>query len=363
MKEFNLLEICNPKQWKTIPVKNLKNDGKYKVYGANGVIGTYNEYNHEDSTLLISCRGTCGNIIVSEPKSYINGNAMCLDNLNSKYFNIKYLYYYLKNYNFKDIISGSTVPQITIKGLSKIKIKSCDLKTQNEIITILEKIDKLICVKKLVIKKYDSLLTSQFVEMFGNIDDNIYNWPIKTFGELTDVITDGEHSTPKRDNEGIYLLSARNILNHSIELKSVDYISQDEYNRISKRIIPKKGDVLLSCSGSVGRCCSVSSNLKFQMVRSVALLRFKNTINPKFAEYMITSKDLQKQINIFKTASSQSNLFQVSIAKLKGFQPPIELQNKFVNIVEQIEKQKKKFENSLKKLEEMQAALMHEYFG
>ena len=43
--------------------------------------------------------------------------------------------------------------------------------------------------------------------------------------------------------------------------------------------------------------------------------------------------------------------------------PPIELQNKFAQIVEQIDKQKFEFENSLKKLEELQASLMQEYFG
>jgi len=43
--------------------------------------------------------------------------------------------------------------------------------------------------------------------------------------------------------------------------------------------------------------------------------------------------------------------------------PPIELQNKFAQIVEKIDKQKFEFENSLKKLEELQASLMQEYFG
>lgn len=44
-KVYNLFEICNPKQWKTISIDNLDKNAKYPVYGANGVIGYYFEYN------------------------------------------------------------------------------------------------------------------------------------------------------------------------------------------------------------------------------------------------------------------------------------------------------------------------------
>lgn len=80
--------------------------------------------------------------------------------------------------------------------------------------------------------------------------------------------------------------------------------------------------------------------MKFQMVRSVALIRFNEEINPVFAEYMITSDYLQEQINSSKTASSQSNLFQGKIRALKGFIPPIELQNQFADFVRAVDKSK-----------------------
>ena len=48
---------------------------------------------------------------------------------------------------------------------------------------------------------------------------------------------------------------------------------------------------------------------------------------------------------------------------IKLLLPDIEFQNKFAQIAEQIDKQKFEFENSLKKLEELQASLMQEYFG
>ncbi|WP_315043992.1 hypothetical protein ACGTJS_03530 [Faucicola mancuniensis] len=76
----------NPKQYKTISLENLLPTG-FTVYGANGKIGKYNEFTHEFPTLMITCRGaTCGNIHLSEPFSYINGNAMALDSSIDKEF-------------------------------------------------------------------------------------------------------------------------------------------------------------------------------------------------------------------------------------------------------------------------------------
>ena len=93
----NLFELCTPKQWKTISKQDLLPSG-YTVYGANGVIGFYDEYTHEEPTLMITCRGaSCGNIHVSGSFSYINGNAMTLDNLAVDACRIGYLKYFLIN--------------------------------------------------------------------------------------------------------------------------------------------------------------------------------------------------------------------------------------------------------------------------
>ena len=55
----SLHDVCCPKQWPTISMKQMKPSG-YPVYGANGQIGFYDQYNHEEPTILITCRGaTC----------------------------------------------------------------------------------------------------------------------------------------------------------------------------------------------------------------------------------------------------------------------------------------------------------------
>ena len=176
--------------------------------------------------------------------------------------------------------------------------------------------------------------------MFGDPDDNHMGWPKVTFEEISEIITDGEHATPRRSEKGIYLLSARNVLNHSLSFDDVDYIDQEEFDRISKRLIPQAGDVLISCSGTVGRVCTVPENLQFQLVRSVALVRFKKEINPVFMEYQISMPYIQKQIDASKSQTSQANLFQGKIKKLIAIVPSEELQIQFLKFVEQSDKSK-----------------------
>jgi hypothetical protein len=73
-------ELCNPKQWQTISTNQLTTSG-YPVYGANGKIGYFTEYNHKEPVLAVTCRGaTCGNLTLIPAFSYVTGNSMCLDN-------------------------------------------------------------------------------------------------------------------------------------------------------------------------------------------------------------------------------------------------------------------------------------------
>lgn len=139
--KVNLFEICNPTQWPTISKADLTSSG-FPVYGANGIIGYYDKYNHEYPTILITCRGaTCGRINVSLPKSYVNGNAMALDDLDSKNLSFNYLLYFLKYRGFEDVITGSAQPQITRQGLEGVEIPLPPLAEQ---IRIADKLDTLL---------------------------------------------------------------------------------------------------------------------------------------------------------------------------------------------------------------------------
>jgi type I restriction enzyme S subunit len=183
--------------------------------------------------------------------------------------------------------------------------------------------------------------------------------------QLTTVITDGEHITPERSESGILLLSARNILNGKLSLEKVDYVPKHVYDKISNRLKIEPGDVLLSCSGSVGRSCVAPNGLNFTLVRSVAVL--KPVIeNGNYISYCLRSPILQKQINEKKTQTAQSNIFQGKIRKLIFPLPPISEQRRIVAEVERrlslCDKMKSTIAESLQKAESLRQSILKKAF-
>lgn len=149
------------------------------------------------------------------------------------------------------------------------------------------------------------------------------DWNISLLENCTSRITDGEHLTPKRSTNGYYLLSARNIHNGRVDLSDVDYVEEDEFRRIRLRCSPEPGDVLISCSGTVGRIATVPEKLEFVMVRSAALVKPSPPIlSGKFAQYFLQSHAGQKQIFASLNQGAQANLFLNHIKSLRIALPP-----------------------------------------
>ena len=110
--------VCELYQPETLPASRLKQGGPYLVYGANGVIGEHDRYNHEDSQIVVTCRGaTCGEVNRTQPRSWITGNAMVVKSKDNR-ISEDFLFHSLKSNGLKSIISGSAQPQITRAGFS-----------------------------------------------------------------------------------------------------------------------------------------------------------------------------------------------------------------------------------------------------
>ena len=363
MEKVKLTDICRPKQWKTISTAQLKESG-YPVYGANGKIGFYNEYTHEFPTLLITCRGaTCGTVNISEPKSYVNGNAMALDNL-SKDYDLKFLYHYFGQRGFNDVISGSAQPQITRENLSKVEVPKINLANQQRIAAILDQADALIQNNRAIVQKYDALTQSLFLDMFGDFRKNSNNFPKYLFDEIATKITDGDHLTPKREEKGYKLLSCRNIKNGYIDFSAgLDFVGESEFNRMFKRCNPEKGDILISCSGTIGRTTSIKIDEPFVLVRSAALVKPKrDLVDSLYLEYYLRTDYMQSVMKKSSNTSSQANLFTGSIKKLPIFLPPFKLQKQFAERVVVIEEQKQQAQLELSKSEELFQSLLQRAF-
>ena len=117
-------EIAELYQPKTISEKEMAEDGEFLVYGANGIVGRYDQYNHEQSVVAVTCRGnSCGEINVTRPFSWITGNAMVVKT-DSHFLPPTYIYNLLRSAGLENVITGSAQPQITRTNLAPMKMKS-----------------------------------------------------------------------------------------------------------------------------------------------------------------------------------------------------------------------------------------------
>lgn len=166
---IRLGEISTIYQPQTITQAELSDNGAYPVFGANGIIGYYHQFNHEKAQIIITCRGsTCGTVNMSAPNSWITGNSMVVnvDGYES-IVDKQYLFYYLKTITFKSMISGSGQPQIVRKPLVNLLISLPELNTQVKYRSIIDTINKkLVKEKDMLCRLFDLkayLLSNLFI--------------------------------------------------------------------------------------------------------------------------------------------------------------------------------------------------------
>ena len=368
MKKVKLTSVCRPKQWKSIPISELSDVG-YPVYGANGVIGYYDSYNHEQETVIITCRGaTCGTVNLTHPRSYVTGNAMCLDNVKDS-VDIKYLFYSMQAYDFTKVISGTAQPQITRVGLEKVEFALPSLDVQREIVSILDKIDTLIEKRRLQLKKLDDLIKARFVEMFGDPVSNPYKLPTVLLGELSELITKGASPSWQGfnytdDPSQTLFLTSENVKNGYIDLSSPKYI-EDKFNTKQKRSIVHKGDFLINIVGaSIGRAAQFNLNCKANMNQAAALVRINdNRIRDKYLLTYLNSDKAQLMYDSMKSDTGRANLSLKDISELSILLPSIEEQLIFEKVVAQIDKSKATVQKALDETQLLFDSLMQQYFG
>ena len=338
MEKVKLTDICRPKQWKTISTAQLKESG-YPVYGANGKIGFYNEYTHEFPTLLITCRGaTCGTVNISEPKSYVNGNAMALDNL-SKDYDLKFLYHYFGQRGFNDVISGSAQPQITRENLSKVEVPKINLATQQRIAAILDQADAIIQNNRAIVQKYDALTQSLFLEMFGDPVKNEKGWEVVNFEQVLSLKRGYDLPVQERNENGnIPVFGSNGILG---------------FHNISKRNEPC---LVTGRSGSIGFVHKV--DVPCWPLNTTLYSYLTNNNNIVYLEYLLRNFKIER----FSHGAGVPTLDRKLVHKENIINVNITLQNQFAERVAMIESQKQQAQLELAKSEELFQSLLQRAF-
>lgn len=239
-----------------------------------------------------------------------------------------------------------------------------DLADQKRIAGLLDQADHLRAMRRATLALLDSLASAVFVEMFGDPYSNPKNWPTASLGECALQVTDGEHLTPRRVSDGIKLLSARNIRHGYIDVSDVDFIDPSEYERIRRRCNPSIGDVLISCSGTIGRVTTVDTREPFALVRSVALVRPDvSLLSPEFLEHYLRTTAMQGRMWSQANASSQANLFQNQIRRLPVLLPPPASQATFAERITALKALSRKLSANLGSLDCLFASLQYQAFN
>lgn len=366
-------ETCEMYQPKTISGKDMVEDGAYLVYGANGVIGRYNQYNHEEPQLLITCRGaTCGSVNVSAPRSWVTGNAMVVRPKNES-LEMGYLEYLFRGgIDISKAITGAAQPQITRTNLEPLEISYPEsLAEQQRIVGLLDEAFEGLATAKATAEKnlqnaralFESHLQSVFTQRGPG-------WVEKRLEDVC-VIGDGNHSSnyPKKEElvaEGVPFIRATNLVGGEISDDDMRFLSPEKHAQLKKGHL-KTGDILFTNRGEIGKTAIVDadhdgSNLNSQ----IAWLRCSEILNNRFLFHVLNSGAIKSHLEMSKNGAALQQFTIRQIKELKIPIPPKDQQRALVvsldGLSEETQRLARLYERKLAALEALKKSLLHQAF-
>jgi type I restriction enzyme S subunit len=342
-------------------------------------LGRYENYILKNGDILMSHINSMkylGKSAIYEdmPAKIIHGmNLLCLRPIEEECFP-KYINYFFSSGQFKTQlpkISNQSVNQASFPAgkLKKLKINLPPLETQKRIAQILDDSAALRDKTAQLLKEYDLLAQSIFLDMFGDPVINNRNWKIGKLKKVTSKI--GSGSTPRGGKEsyhkvGLSLIRSLNIHDNEFKLKDLAFIDDNQAKKLRNVTLEEK-DVLINITGaSVARCAIVPSEiLPARVNQHVSILRCKqDVVNSIFLLHSIISPNSKiKLLGVgSNNAATRESITKVQLETLEVIIPPINLQNQFADKIALIEKQKTLAKQELKEAEDLFNCLLQKAF-
>ena len=199
------------------------------------------------------------------------------------------------------------------------------------------KLEHLILKKKALLQKLFPKNGERYPELrFSEFTDA---WEQRKLGDLLILLKDGSHGTHKNTDEGVYLLSAKNIKNGQINIMPDDrIISWEDYDVIHKNYELQFGDILLTIVGSIGETAIYNLKTKVTFQRSVAFLRPSSDLNNGFLYTLINTDSFQNQLQTKQVVSAQPGIYLGDLASIDIIYPKnLSEQEKIYSIFKEIE--------------------------
>ena len=293
----------------------------------------------------------------------IDNNAMGLAPIQDK-LRLDYFFYYMRNLKMEKLAESTTVPSVRKSLLEELEIKVPSLEEQKEIGEILDKVSVVIQTKKQEREQLDLLIKARFVEMFGDPVSNPYGYDKVRLSELADIKIGPFGSLLHKED---YIENGHPLLNpsHIIDGKVVPdrklSISDEKYEELSAYQL-QAGDVVMGRRGEMGRCAVVEDE-GFLCGTGSMVIRTKGEVTADFLQKIISFPAFKKTIEDMAVGQTMPNLNVPIVSSFQIIKPPIEVQNRYYEFVEQVDKSKFAVQKSLDEAQLLFDSLMQEYFG
>lgn len=322
--------------------------------------------NVSDGDILLTIVGTIGRVCcIKEPfQPFTLQRSVAVIKPNKNIIISRYLMYCLCGLNayFNKEAKGVAQKGIYLKQLSKISIPVPPLQEQERIVAELDLLTGIIDKQKQQLKELDTLAQSIFYDMFGNPQTDERGWNMEKLSSICVSISDGSHNPPKGGKKSDYLmLSSKNIKDGVLSLEEPRYLSKDEFSLENKRTNVKKGDILLTIVGTIGRCCLFDSSKNIVFQRSVAILKPNDTTNNLFLMYQMIM--LRMVFENEAKGVAQKGIYLRQLGNIMVIVPPKGLQDSFAQKIQAIESQKQSINRSIAESQKLFDYTMDKYFG
>ena len=350
-KTETLGDVCEMYQPKTISGKDLVEDGAYPVYGANGVIGRYNQFNHEEPQLLITCRGaTCGSVNISAPRSWVTGNAMVV-RPKSGSLELHYLEYLFRGgIDVSKAITGAAQPQITRTNLAPLEISyPVSVGEQQRIVGLLD-------------EAFAGIATAQ-----ANAEKNLQNARALFASHLQSALTrDGDGWVEKSLGDTCEMYQPKTI-------GTKDLVPNGPYPVFGANGIIGRYDkfnheepqLLVTCRGATCGSVNISEPNSWITGNAMVVRPLDHSLDLKFLEFIFRGGiDISKAI----TGAAQPQITRTNLSPLlirfpKSVTEQTKLAEKFASLTEETQRLASIYERKLAALEALKKSLLHQAFS
>ena len=281
-----------------------------------------------------------------------------------------YLYYLLASpvmyAKFNQLAVGGVVNNLNSALVRKVEIPIPNMTTQEVIVKELDKINKLISLKKQQLADYDNLAQSIFYEMFGDPLENEKGWEVKKLSNNVQEMFLGPFGSALKvdsyvDKKDAFCMvyEQKHAIQGRLDLDN-HFINEEKFNSL-KRFEVKGGDFIMSCRGTIGKLYKLPNDAPKGIIHpSLMKIRIKEDVyDSTYFKYML--------VKIVANERTNGNCVQMAItAKELGKKtlplPPLPLQQAFAQRIELIEQQKAEIQNTIADLETLLASRMQYWF-